>query len=87
MKNDGGSAFPFPSGPEPRVNEFHERSEGMSQRVWLASVAMHALLLASHERFVQAAALGPTAAEDAIVRLSSCAYAIADIMLKTKNHE
>lgn len=34
--NDGGPAFPFPSGPEPRVNEFHDRSEGMSLRAYFA---------------------------------------------------
>lgn len=37
--NDGGPAFPFPSGPEPRVNAYHDRSEGMSLRDWFAGQA------------------------------------------------
>ena len=38
--NDGGPAFPFPSGPEPRVNEFHDRCEGMTLRDWFAGQAL-----------------------------------------------
>jgi len=36
MSKDGGPAFPFPSGPEPRVHKFHERNEGMSLRDYFA---------------------------------------------------
>ncbi len=34
--DDGGPAFPFPSGPEPRVDSFHDRCEGMTLRQWAA---------------------------------------------------
>lgn len=30
--NDGGPAFPRPSGPEPRVDAYHECFDGMSLR-------------------------------------------------------
>lgn len=41
---DGGPAFPFPSGPEPRVDSFHERCEGMSLRDWFAGMALPACI-------------------------------------------
>ncbi len=42
--NDGGPAFPRPSGPEPRVDSYHECFEGMSLRAWLAGIAMQGIL-------------------------------------------
>ena len=42
--DDGGPAFPFPSGPEPRENTFHDRSEGMTLRDYFAAKAMQAMI-------------------------------------------
>lgn len=42
--DDGGPAFPFPSGPEPRVNEFHDRCEGMSLRDYFAGCALQSYM-------------------------------------------
>jgi len=39
----GGPAFPFPSGPEPRVDSFHDRCEGMTLRDWFAGMAITGL--------------------------------------------
>lgn len=44
MKKTGGPAFPFPSGPEPRVNEFHDRWEGMTLRQYYAGEAIKGLV-------------------------------------------
>ncbi len=44
QSKDGGPAFPFPSGPEPRVNEFHDRCVGMSLRAWLTGQALPAII-------------------------------------------
>lgn len=41
--NDGGSAFPMASGPEPRVNESTHFNEGMSLRDYFAAAAMQGL--------------------------------------------
>jgi hypothetical protein len=38
-RQDGGPEFPFPSGPEPKVDAYHERSEGMSLSDWFAAHA------------------------------------------------
>lgn len=42
--DDGGSAFPMPSGPEPRHNETTHYNEGMTLRQWYAGMAMSGLL-------------------------------------------
>ena len=36
---DGGPAFPMPSGPEPRVDEFTHYNEGISMRDYFAANA------------------------------------------------
>ena len=41
--NDGGPAFPMPSGNEPRVNETTHYNEGMSLRDWFAGQALQGL--------------------------------------------
>jgi len=38
-QDDGGAAFPMPSGPEPRVNATTHYNEGMSLRDWFAAHA------------------------------------------------
>lgn len=38
--NDGGPAFPMPSGREPKVDSTTHYNEGMSLRVWLAGNAL-----------------------------------------------
>ncbi len=48
-KDDGGSAFPFPSGPEPKVDKYHDRSEGMSLRDYIAAQGAHNLPQAAEE--------------------------------------
>ena len=42
--DDGGSAFPMPSGPEPRVNETTHYNEGMSLRDHIASIIAPAMI-------------------------------------------
>ncbi len=42
--NDGGLAFPMPSGAEPRVDETTHYNEGMTYRQWLAGMAMQGML-------------------------------------------
>lgn len=42
--NDGGPAFPFPSGPEPRQGSYHERWEGMSLRDYFAAKAISSII-------------------------------------------
>lgn len=44
MNDGGGPAFPFPSGPEPRVDMYHDRWEGMSLRDWFAGMALQGML-------------------------------------------
>jgi hypothetical protein len=40
-KNDGGPAFPFPSGPKnDAFHDVHEHSQGMSTRTWLVGMAL-----------------------------------------------
>ena len=72
MTNDGGPAFPFPSGPEPRVDEFHDRCDGMSLRDWIAAKAMQGICAI------------PTSANMEVASISKSAYLMADAMLAAR---
>lgn len=37
-------AFPRPSGPEPRVDQYHECFDGMTYRQWLIGMALQGML-------------------------------------------
>ena len=73
--DDGGPAFPFPSGPEPKVDRYHDRSEGMSLRDWFAGQALAGILSCSA---VVVVGLPKFA-------LAQDAYEIADAMLKARS--
>jgi len=69
MKNDGGPAFPMPSGDEPKVNETTHYNEGMPLRDWFAGMAMKNLTRSD----------GPFMLHPA--ELAVWAYDIADAMI------
>lgn len=71
--NGNEPAFPFPSGPEPRHGEFHERWEGMTYRQWLAGKALAAIVSnpsltgGIHERSLFASSKDAVALADALI--------------------
>lgn len=75
--NDGGPAFPMPSGPEPRVNATTHYNEGMTLRDYFAAQAMQPIVLAA----IQVA--GPESNVD-FAAISKAAYRMADAMLKAR---
>lgn len=73
---DGGCAFPMPSGPEPRHNEITHYNEGMALRDYFAAKAMGSMLQNS------VAAQGEEAHERA--EIAKLAYQMADAMLEAR---
>ena len=79
-QNDGGPAFPFSSGPEPRVDEFQDRCEGMSLRDWFAGQAVLTVMAWAH-------GAGETDFEQIMRVATRGAYDIADAMLKARGEK
>ena len=91
MTNDGGPAFPFPSGPEPREDEFHDRCDGMSLRDWFAGQALIGLV-ASNVKYDPSGVGGPVYMGEGLLdsgaeSLAIDAFAIADQMLAARKEQ
>jgi|WetSurMetagenome_2_1015567.scaffolds.fasta_scaffold159204_2 hypothetical protein len=81
--DDGGPAFPMPSGMEPRVNTTTHFNEGMSLRDWFAGMAMQSLLINPD----YADEIDDAAAEEGVDihdLASHLAFDLADAMLKAR---
>lgn len=72
-RDDGGPAFPMPSGAEPRVNETTHYNEGMTLRDYFAGQALAVLLANPGARWKR---FPDEPAQDA--------YAVADAMLAAR---
>ena len=75
--NDGGAAFPMPSGPEPRVNATTHYNEGMTLRDYFAA---HVLSVLPEQTAYN---MEPNETKSAFVARK--AYEFADAMLKERS--
>lgn len=75
--NDGGPAFPMPSGNEPRVNETTHYNEGMSLRDWFAGMAMQGIAMYERSQGTVYENLSVASLRDS----AQMAYQLADAML------
>jgi hypothetical protein len=88
--DDGGPAYPMPSGPEPRVDTFTHYNEGMSLRDHFAGLAMQGMA----PEYLKAICDGTgehwllqecdTSEDDPDAVVSRAAYWLADAMLKAR---
>ena len=74
---DGGPAFPMPSGPEPRVDEFTHYNEGLSVRDYFAAKAMQGIITTKYYFEI-------VGKNNKRAALSTTAFAIADAMIKAR---
>lgn len=82
-KNDGGPAFPMPSGYEPRVDCYTHFNEGMSLRDWFAGQAFFcAGMILSDTKMENRDGVTITPKE-----VARGAYRIADAMLAERERE
>ena len=76
--DDGGPAFPMPSGDEPRVNTTTHYNEGMSLRDWFAGKAIDSNMREAVEWYNAGTQC------DVYARAASGAYRMADAMLAAR---
>lgn len=84
--DDGGPAFPMPSGPEPRVNEVTHFNEGMTLRDYFAAAAMQGML-ASHALNNMHNGELEDHADAYLMRISDTAMRVADAMLEARKQQ